>query len=60
VWNRGRTEWALGLAAPPDADFVRDNLLGIQGELVNLMGRTATGVEDLPAICAKAMPSHPG
>jgi cob(I)alamin adenosyltransferase len=40
---------ALGLArATAEADFVRDNLLLIQKDLVNLMGELATAVEDLP------------
>ena len=40
---------ALGLArATAEHDFVRDNLLWIQKDLVNLMGELATAVEDLP------------
>jgi cob(I)alamin adenosyltransferase len=40
---------ALGLArATAEHDFVRDNLLLIQKDLVNLMGELATAVEDLP------------
>src|SRR5882724_11017293 len=40
---------ALGLArATAEHDFVRDNLLVIQKDLVTLMGELATAVEDLP------------
>ena len=40
---------ALGLArATADQDFIRDNLLVIQRDLVTLMGELATAVEDLP------------
>jgi len=40
---------ALGLArATAEQAFVRDNLLLIQKDLVNLMGELATAVEDLP------------
>jgi len=40
---------ALGLArATAEHDFVRQNLLLIQQDLVNLMGELATAVEDLP------------
>ena len=40
---------ALGLArATAEQDFVRENLLLIQQDLVNLMGELATAVEDLP------------
>ena len=40
---------ALGLArASATHDFIRNNLLVIQQDLVNLMGELATGVEDLP------------
>ena len=40
---------ALGLArATAEHDFVRNNLLLIQKDLVNLMGELATAVEDLP------------
>ena len=40
---------ALGLArASATHDFIRDNLLVIQKDLVTLMGELATGVEDLP------------
>src|SRR6185437_12500919 len=40
---------ALGLArAGAEHDFVRDNLLAIQKNLVILMGELATAVEDLP------------
>jgi cob(I)alamin adenosyltransferase len=40
---------ALGMArATADTDFVRENLLAIQKDLVTLMGELATGVEDLP------------
>lgn len=40
---------ALGLArASAGHDFVRDNLLAIQRDLVTLMGELATAVEDLP------------
>jgi len=40
---------ALGLArATAEHDFVRDNLLVIQKDLVILMGELATAVEDLP------------
>lgn len=40
---------ALGLArATADQDFLRDNLLAIQRDLVTLMGELATAVEDLP------------
>lgn len=40
---------ALGTArATADTDFVRENLLAIQKDLVTLMGELATGVEDLP------------
>jgi len=40
---------ALGLArATAEHDFVRDNLLLIQKDLVILMGELATAVEDLP------------
>ena len=40
---------ALGLArAMAEHDFVRNNLLLIQKDLVNLMGELATAVEDLP------------
>src|SRR5882672_6314090 len=40
---------ALGLArATAEHDFIRDNLLVIQKDLVTLMGELATAVEDLP------------
>jgi cob(I)alamin adenosyltransferase len=40
---------AIGLArATGEHDFVRDNLLAIQKDLVILMGELATAVEDLP------------
>ena len=40
---------AIGLArASATHDFIRANLLGIQKDLVTLMGELATGVEDLP------------
>lgn len=40
---------AIGLArAAAEHDFVRENLLAIQKELVILMGELATAVEDLP------------
>ncbi len=40
---------AIGLArATAEADFVRDNLLAIQKDLVILMGELATAVDDLP------------
>ncbi len=40
---------ALGLArATAEHEFIRDNLQGIQKDLVTLMGELATGVEDLP------------
>lgn len=40
---------ALGLArATAGQDFIRDNLLVIQRDLVTLMGELATAVEDLP------------
>lgn len=40
---------ALGLArASAEQDFVRDNLLTIQKDLVILMGELATAIEDLP------------
>lgn len=40
---------ALGLArATAEHDFVRDNLLAIQKDLVILMGELATAAEDLP------------
>src|SRR2546425_799427 len=40
---------ALGMARATAAhDFVRDNLLLVQKDLVTLMGELATGVEDLP------------
>ena len=40
---------ALGLArATAQHDFLRDNLLVIQRDLVTLMGELATAVEDLP------------
>jgi len=40
---------ALGLArAAAEHDFVRDNVLAIQKDLVVLMGELATAVEDLP------------
>lgn len=40
---------ALGLArAHAAAPFVAENLLGIQKDLVTLMGELATGVDDLP------------
>jgi cob(I)alamin adenosyltransferase len=40
---------ALGVArATAEHDFVRDNLLAIQLDLVLLMGELATGIEDLP------------
>jgi len=40
---------AMGLArATAEHDFVRDNLLAIQKDLVILMGELATAVEDLP------------
>src|SRR5438552_1255246 len=39
----------IGLArATAEAGFIQDNLLGIQKELVVLMGELATTVEDLP------------
>ena len=39
----------VGLArAAAQHDFVRQNLLGVQKELVGLMGELATAVEDLP------------
>jgi len=40
---------AIGLArATAEHDFIRDSLVGIQGDLVTLMGELATAVEDLP------------
>src|SRR2546423_12739131 len=40
---------AIGMArATAEQDFVRDNLLGIQKDLVILMGELATLPEDLP------------
>ncbi|MCU0783175.1 MAG: cob(I)yrinic acid a,c-diamide adenosyltransferase [Verrucomicrobia bacterium] len=40
---------ALGLArATAEHDFIRDNLLLVQNDLVILMGELATAVEDLP------------
>src|SRR5882757_4763159 len=40
---------ALGMArATAELDFVRENLLTIQKDLVILMGELATAVEDLP------------
>jgi len=40
---------ALGLArATADHDFIRENLLVIQRDLVTVMGELATAVEDLP------------
>src|SRR5438094_2497134 len=40
---------ALGLArATAEHDFIRDNLLVIQKDLVTLMGELATAIEDLP------------
>ena len=40
---------ALGLArATAEHDFLRENLLAIQRDLVTLMGELATAVEDLP------------
>src|SRR5256885_11218082 len=40
---------ALGLArATAEHEFIRDNLLAIQKDLVTVMGELATGVEDLP------------
>src|SRR5438477_11674862 len=40
---------ALGLArATAEHEFLRDNLLAIQKDLVTLMGELATGIEDLP------------
>ena len=40
---------ALGLArATAKQDFIRDNLMAIQKDLVVLMGELATAVEDLP------------
>src|ERR1700758_4959010 len=40
---------AIGLArATGEHDFVRNNLLAIQKDLVILMGELATAVEDLP------------
>src|SRR5947208_14542443 len=40
---------AIGLArATAEQDFVRENLLAIQKDLVVLMGELATAVEDLP------------
>jgi cob(I)alamin adenosyltransferase len=40
---------ALGLArAGSDSDFIRENLLAVQKQLVVLMGELATAVEDLP------------
>src|SRR3989442_14779049 len=39
----------LGLArATAEHEFIRDNLLAIQKDLVTLMGELATGIEDLP------------
>jgi len=49
VWNRGRLNAALGWHAPtPTQDFVRDNLLGIQGELVSLMANWRLAWRILP------------
>src|SRR5580700_4177768 len=40
---------AIGLArATAGHDFIQDNLLAIQMDLVTLMGELATAVEDLP------------
>src|ERR1041385_7927342 len=40
---------ALGLArATAGHDFIRENLVAIQKDLVALMGELATGIEDLP------------
>ena len=40
---------ALGLArATAGHDFIRENLVAIQKDLVTLMGELATGIEDLP------------
>src|SRR6266481_2459431 len=40
---------AMGLArATAEHDFIRENLLAIQKDLVVLMGELATAVEDLP------------
>src|ERR1700749_948320 len=40
---------AIGLArAAGTTDFIRDNLLAIQKDLVIVMGELATAVEDLP------------
>jgi cob(I)alamin adenosyltransferase len=40
---------AIGLArATAEHDFIRDNLLAIQKDLVTLMGELATAVEDVP------------
>jgi cob(I)alamin adenosyltransferase len=40
---------ALGLArATAGDDFIRDNLLAVQKDLVTVMGELATGVDDLP------------
>ena len=40
---------AIGLArATAELDFIRDNLIAIQNDLVTLMGELATSTEDLP------------
>src|SRR5579872_4196453 len=40
---------ALGMArATAEQDFVKENLLAIQKDLVTLMGELATAVDDLP------------
>src|SRR5437762_9191214 len=40
---------SLGMArATAEHEFIRDNLLAIQKDLVPLMGELATGIEDLP------------
>ena len=46
---------ALGLArATAEHDFVRDNLVAIQKDLIVLMGELATAVDDLPRYVADA------
>src|SRR5579864_8005038 len=48
---------ALGLArASAEQDFVRDNLLAIQKDLVVLMGELATDVADLPRYAKDGFP----
>src|SRR5881394_3434745 len=48
---------ALGLArATAEHEFIRENLLEVQKDLVPLMGELATGIEDLPRYLKEGYP----